>query len=307
MSPARPALRLRLRAAAALGLAIATIGVPTPSLAEAARASDGEWRFSLTPYVWLPTINAKIEYPLPGIGGGGGGGGGTGGGIGAAPDGSLDTEIGPNRYLTKLNFAAMLAGEARRGPWSAMADFIGLRVSGEGSRLNGVSVGGNRLPGLDASVASGSQSTLKATLWNVTGGYALVEDSAYRLDAIAGLRVGRLEANVDWTLSASVTLPDGTPVLARSGSLGASRDVVDGVIGARGRWQIDSRWAVPWYVDIGTGTSRFTWQAFAGASYAFGWGELLFAWRHLGLQDQDREVFRRVTLGGPTLGATFRF
>jgi hypothetical protein len=178
------------------------------------------------------------------------------------------------------NFAAMLAGEARRGPWSAMADFIGLRVSGEGSRLNGVSVGGNRLPGLDASVGSASQSTLKATLWNVTGGYALVEDGAYRLDAIAGLRVGRLEATVDWTLSASVTLPDGTPVLARSGSLGASRDVVDGVIGARGRWQIDSRWAVPWYVDVGTGTSRFTWQAFAGASYAFGWGELLFAWRH---------------------------
>ena len=121
------------------------------------------------------------------------------------------------------------------------------------------------------------------------------------------MRFGRLEANVDWTLSASVTLPDGSPVLARSGSLGASRDVVDGVIGARGRWQIDSRWAVPWYVDVGTGTSRFTWQAFAGASYAFGWGELLLAWRHLGLQDRDREVFRRVTLGGPTLGATFRF
>jgi hypothetical protein len=188
-----------------------------------------------------------------------------------------------------------------------MVDFIGLRVSGEGSRLNGVSVGGNRLPGLDASVASGSQSTIKAALWNVTGGYALVEDGAYRLDAIAGIRVGRLEANVDWTLSAEVTLPDGTPVLARSGSLGASRDVVDGVIGARGRWQIDSRWAVPWYVDVGTGTSRFTWQAFAGASYTFGWGDLLFAWRHLGLQDQDREVFRRVTMGGPMLGATFRF
>lgn len=302
MSPARPARCLRLRVAAAMVLAVAAIAAPSPSAAQAARAPDGEWRFSLTPYVWLPTVNATIEYPLPGIGGGG-----AGGGAGAAPDGSLDTEIGPNQYLTKLNFAAMLAGEARRGPWSVMADFIGLRVSGEGSRLNGVSVGGNRLPGLDASAASASQSTLKAALWNATGGYTLVEDGAYRLEAIAGLRVGRLEANVDWTLSASVTLPDGSPVLARSGSLGASRDVVDGVIGARGRWQIDSRWAVPWYVDVGTGTSRFTWQAFAGASYAFGWGELLLAWRHLGLQDRDREVFRRVTLGGPTLGATFRF
>ena len=304
MSHARPALRLRLRVAAALGLAVATITAPTPSAAQAARAPDGEWRFSLTPYVWLPTVNAKIEYPLPGIGGGGGGGG---GGTGAAPDGSLDTEIGPDQYLTKLNFAAMIAGEARRGPWSVMADYIGLRVSGKGSRLNGVSIGGNRLPELDASATSSSQSTLKSTLWNVTGGYALIEDGAYRLDAIAGIRVGKLDASVDWTLSASVNLPDGTPVLARSGRLDASRDVVDGVIGARGRWQIDSRWAVPWYVDIGTGTSRFTWQAFAGASYAFSWGEVLFAWRHLGLQDQDREVFRRVTMGGPTLGATFRF
>jgi len=174
MSAASRHLRMRFRVAAALSLAVATIAAPTPATAQTARGADGDWRFSLTPYVWLPTVNAKVEYPLPGIGGGGG----AAGGAGAAPDGSLDTEIGPNRYLTKLNFAAMLAGEARRGPWSVMVDFIGVRVSGEGSRLNGVTIGGNRLPGLEASAGSSSQSTLKATLWNVAGGYALVEDGA---------------------------------------------------------------------------------------------------------------------------------
>jgi Golgi SNAP receptor complex protein 1 len=35
------------------------------------------WSFSLTPYAWLPTINANIEYPLPGGGTGGGATGGT--------------------------------------------------------------------------------------------------------------------------------------------------------------------------------------------------------------------------------------
>jgi hypothetical protein len=46
---------------------------------------------------------------------------------------------------------------------------------------------------------------------------------------------------------------------------------------------------------------------FAAASCAFSWGAALFAWRHLSLQDDRREVFRRLTPKGPTLAVTFRF
>jgi hypothetical protein len=63
------------------------------------------WRFRLTPYVWLPTINARIDYPVSGLPGGGGGGGGIGGGggngngdNGGLLDGVIESEIGPNKY-----------------------------------------------------------------------------------------------------------------------------------------------------------------------------------------------------------------
>jgi hypothetical protein len=280
----------------------------------AATAPADAWRFSLTPYVWLPTINAHINYPIPAPGGGGGGGGGAGGGAGGGVgsggllDGLIETEIGPNKYLANLNFALMLAGEARRGPWSMMFDYIGMRASGEGSTVGGLNVGG-RLPDpiVSAGLDTGTRTALRADVLNLAGGYAVIETERYRLDAIAGVRWARFQADLDWSLAASVTLPDGTLGLQRAGSTSVSRDPIDAIVGVRGRWRLDEQWSVPYYLDVGTGSSQLTWQAFVGASRAFGWGEMLFAWRHLSLQDERREVFRRVTLSGPTIGATFRF
>jgi hypothetical protein len=302
----RRGVRIRLTALAALATSALTFA--GASLAQPAAGPAGAsvqrtlapepWRFSLTPYVWLPTINAHIDVPLPPIGGGGGG---------TAPDGSLETEIGPNRYLSNLNFALMLAGEARRGPWSVLLDYIGLDVSGEGGRAHGVSVGGNLLPGIDLAARSDTRTALRASVVNLLGGYTVLSSERYRMDAVAGVRAGWFGADIDWRLGASVTLPDGTPLVERTGSVSVSLNPVDAVVGVRGRWQIDERWSIPYHLDIGTGTSQFTWQGFVGASYAFGWGEMLLAWRHLSLRDERRDVFRHVSLSGPTIGATFRF
>ncbi len=53
---------------------------------------DGNWRFSVTPYLWLPNVNGNLDYASRG----------------------LSTEIGPNDYLSNLQFALMLSGEAYR-------------------------------------------------------------------------------------------------------------------------------------------------------------------------------------------------
>lgn len=76
--------------------------VSAPSVTQRTLAPE-PWRFAVTPYVWLPTINAHLDIALPPIGGG-------------EPDAAVDTEVGPNRYLSNLSFALMLSGEARRGP-----------------------------------------------------------------------------------------------------------------------------------------------------------------------------------------------
>lgn len=36
------------------------------SLAAAVDPYDGNWHFSLTPYVWLPNINGSIDTTIPG-------------------------------------------------------------------------------------------------------------------------------------------------------------------------------------------------------------------------------------------------
>ena len=302
--PARSGLFRRVAARATCTAAVA-IGCAAPAWAQPASGSAEAWRFSLTPYVWLPTVNARIAYPLPG-GGGGGGGAGGGGGIG---DGFLETEIGPNQYLTKLEFALMLNAQARRGPWSLAADYIGVRAAGQGSSIGGISIGGNLLPGTrpGVSVDTGISSTLRTRLWSVVGGYALATGDAHTVDVIAGMRLGQLEAGIDWRLSGSLTLPNGTPALERTGSAQVSRNVTDAIVGLRGTWKIDGNWSLPWYVDIGTGTSQFTWQALVGAAYAFGWGEVTLAYRHLSLKGDGGSAFESVTLSGPLIGATFRF
>jgi len=61
------------------------------------------------------------------------------------------------------------------------------------------------------------------------------------------------------------------------------------------------------YFDVGTGTSRYTYQAMAGAGYRFGFGDVSLAYRHLQYKFGDDFGLKELTFSGPILGATFRF
>lgn len=297
-------------ACAALGLSLGSAAwaqtstaTPQTSFGQTAvnAASADAWRFSLTPYVWLPTINANINYPINGLPGGGVGGG--------FLDGIIDTEIGPNKYLTKLNFALMLNAEARRGPWSVMGDFIGIKASGLVSTVTGFRPNVGLLPegALGATVSAGTETEISTSLFTVMGGYQMIATPSLDMDLAAGVRTGRLSASMDWTLSGELFLPDGTQALARTGSAKGSKNPVDGIVGVKGRYRINENWSVPFHFDVGAGTSDLTWQGFAGLSYAFGWGNVVVAYRHLYLENSDREIFKKYSLSGPMIGATWRF
>src|SRR5262245_56519253 len=86
--------------------------------ADAARA--GDLKFGLTPYLWLPNIEADGVTDPP-------------------PDGGQPAfEVGPVDYLDKLDFVLMLAGEARRDSWSVRADLIYVDFSNQRSRVKNV-------------------------------------------------------------------------------------------------------------------------------------------------------------------------
>ena len=273
-----------------------------PMTVGSASTDPDAYRFALTPYIWLPTINANINYPVSSLPNGG-----NGGSSGLVPDGSLSSEIGPNDYLSKLNFALMLNGEVRRGPWSATFDYIGVKATGLGSRVNSFKPFDRPNIPVSNSVNTSTTSTLKSTLWTLTAGYELIANDRMRLDGFAGVRFGNLDTTIDWNLSAQITLPNSDRVFARQGTASNSRNFSDGIVGVRGRYRFSEQWSMPYYLDVGAGTSQFTWQAMLGASYTFGWGDVIVAYRHLSMSSDESKSVKNFELSGPMIGATFRF
>jgi len=85
-------------------------------------------------------------------------------------------------------------------------------------------------------------------------------------------------------------------------------DLWDGVVGFRGSARLGAgNWFVPYYLDAGAGTSKFTWQAVVGVGYSFGWGDLLLVYRYLSFEQGDDQPVQRLEFAGPALGATFHF
>ena len=80
----------------------------------------------------------------------------------------------------------------------------------------------------------------------------------------------------------------------------------DGIVGVKGQVRFgDGRWFMPYYADIGTGSSNWTWQALLGLGYSFGWGDVSLSIRSLSYEFNDNDADLRMT--GPALGVSFRW
>ena len=161
---------------------------------------------------------------------------------------------------------------------------------------------------IGAGLDTGTKSSLKGTLWTLAPGYSLVQAKPGTLDLFGGFRYFGVEASVDWRLRATIAGPLGGQVLARSGTISQSEDIWDGIVGVRGRINLgNSNWFFPYYLDIGAGSSDFTWQGLLGVAYAFKWGEIKLACRHLYYDMEEDKLLEDMRFSGPALGATFRF
>jgi hypothetical protein len=273
----------------AAAVAIAACMVPS---ATHAQSGAQPWSFSVTPYLWLPGIESTLRYSASAPGGG-------------RPEADIDSS--PNDYLTDLKFAFMIAGEARRGRLSLFSDLIYLDFDAENSAVRAVDFGGGRVP-VDSSLNANTRSKLKGFAWSALAGYSLAHSPQSTHDVFAGVRYLGLKAETGWQLATVIQGPGAGQVFERSGSVSEREDLWDGVVGIRGRFTLgDGRWAVPYYVDVGTGSSRVTWQVAAGVTYAFGWGDLGLIYRHLSYEQPGDKLVSNLEFGGPALSATFRF
>jgi hypothetical protein len=252
------------------------------TLALIAAASEAqEWQFGLTPYIWLPNIegNGTTEKPPTG-------------------DGEPAFEIGPVDYLEHLDFVLMLSGEARKGRWGLRADVVYVDFGNERSSVQSVSDpdGVVEIP-----VNAGTTTAISGLESQASIGYMLLDQPGLSLEILGGLRYLDVSFDLDWRFDGPLNS------LPQSGSVSQSAQPLDAIVGARGRFGFGrGKWFTPFHLDVGAGDSELTWQLFAGVGYAFSWGDLLLAYRHLEYDQKHGELLEGLSLSGPALGASFR-
>lgn len=230
-----------------------------------------DWQYSATIYLW----GAGIQ--------------------GETPSGA-EVDVGFDTLISNVNMAFMGAFEARRNQWSFGADLVHLNVGAN----DGGTVPLRRASGAttDLDVAAGVET--KGWVINLAGAYNLVDTDKARLDVLAGARY--LDLRLDFSLA-----------LASPGLFGVARDFSasqtswDAIVGVKGRLNLGGPWHLPYYLDLGTGQSDFTWQAAGGVGYSFGQGEVSLLYRHASWDFGSGESLDNISFSGPLLAGTWHF
>ncbi len=260
------------------------------SVAHADGPAQGDaWTFSLKPYLWLPNVNGTLKYEIPPGSGGG-------------PTVDL-----ANYILQNLSLALMISGEARKGDWAVATDLVYLDVSSQNSNVKSADFAfGGRVP-----VAVGAnldtQSGLRGEFWELVGSRTMARSNVSSIDVLGGFRYLSIKASTDWQLAGTVAGPGPGQSFARAGGISEGVVLWDGIIGVRGTVGLGSGWIIPYYLDAGAGSSRFTWQAAAGIGYRFGWGDVQLSYRYLYYNMGSDQLLQGVSFAGPGLGVNFRF
>jgi hypothetical protein len=254
--------------------------------AATAAGDDGRWHFHAVPYLWLPALDASAEVTVPSLRGA------DGSELGPV---SVSADVSPDSYLSNLDMAFMVMGEARKGPWSLYTDLIYTSFGSKDAKVRSVS-GPEGL--LGAEISRKARMDLSTTVWTLAGGYRALERDNFELDLMAGFRYLTMDSDLKLTLQGS----DGR--FFRQQKVSLDQDTWDGIIGLRGKILFPgSDWLVPYYADVGTGDSNLTWQATLGVGYGFDWGEVTLAYRALGYDFDKNDA--DLTLYGPGLGVGF--
>ncbi|WP_198375119.1 hypothetical protein [Neoroseomonas rubea] len=278
----------RLCAAAALLAA----GLNTGAAAQDTGLRPG-WSFEVAPYAWVPSINANLRYALPpGIGG------------------SADVKADASDYFAQLNFAAALAATVRYDRFTLLTDIMYVSADAGGSRVEAADILGVGRNPISSTVNVSGSTNLKTTLWTLAGGYTLASGSWGNVDVLAGFRYLGIEATTDYNLAVTLLGPRGNagPSFGGAGRLSGRDDIWNGIVGVRGRLNIaQSGFFVPYYLDIGTGDSNFTWQTFAGIGYQSGWAGVQLGWRYMSYDQGSNALVQDLTMSGAYVAVNFSF
>lgn len=250
-------------------------------LASHAQSVD-DWKWSATIYGWFPSISGKTSFPATSTG--------------------PSIDINADTILDNLDFVFMGSLEGQRGRYGFFTDVIYLDLSGSKSGERDVTIGRLAIP---AGVDLNADLKFKSWLWTIAGTYGVIATPEHSMQVLAGARLIDVETKLNWQFNGNI----GALPLAATGASTVSESFWDAIIGVKGKLSFgtDRKWFVPYYLDIGTGESSFTWQGIVGIGYDFGWGAVIGAWRYLDYDFKSGKALEDLNLSGPAIGVNFRW
>ncbi len=247
-----------LAALAALTVTVIPLFAGPPAAPAPAPSSDWEFRIGLPLWGGVP-YSGDAET----------------GGIASSVDVSISD------ILKRIDMAAALCFEARRGRWAFLGDALYLRLS-DSVEPRGPLINSARLE-------------IEQTLVNLAVSYRIVDEEAWKLDASLGARYNRigLEFDVDFA-----------PGRIGDRNVDGSESWVDPIVGLQLRAKVCTPVTFVAKGDVGgfgVG-SDITWQAYAGLEFQLSsniWAGL--GWRHLHTDYNDGAFNYDVSTTGPVL------
>lgn len=245
-----------------------------------AQTGRDDWQFRATIYGWVPGIKAETEFP--------------------SGAGGPSINVNANDLLSGLKMGFMGTLEGRRGQWGGMVDWFYADVGGNKSATRDFKI----LGVLPVDLTADLSLDVKTNILTLAGTYALVDRPEYNSSLVFGTRMLKADQTLDWGFRTT-----GALTIARNGRAEVSATDWDAIIGVKGRAAFGEgrRWFVPYYADIGTGNSKFTWQGLLGLGYAFSWGDAAVAWRYLDYDFKSGEPLQSLTFNGIGAGVSFKF
>ena len=289
-------LRLFLTVAAPVVLALVTH--ETRALAQQPTASELQqvngWSFNVAPYLWLPTIHGTLNYNLP-----------------PALGGRLPTDVsaGPGDILSNLNFATMVAADAKYERFSFLTDFIYLNESATDSHIKSIDFFGLPPHYISRVAQTSTGTSLTSSIWTLAGGYTLLDGAWGYFDIIGGFRYLGFNPTTDYTLNLTITGPRGNgSSFGGTGSISGNGSFWNGIAGFRGDIRLrDTGLFIPYYFDVGAGGSNLTWQISSGLGYQTGWAAVSLTYRYLSFEQRGDATVKHLSMGGPVIMVSLRF